>query len=156
MPQLAAIIDGSNVHHWLVHFPLVLLLMAPLFAIGGAFARSLVRRTLFLSATMLLAFGLVCVHVTVGAGQQAAGSVAEGAERLVLDRHIEIALLARECFTVATLLLALWLLIPRLLHLPLSRVTAVLPLGAVLFYGLGMVWLLNAAYHGERLAHGFR
>ena len=76
-----------------------------------------------------------------------------GELRTAIERHQKLASLARSSRTVATLLFGTTLLICTCLHLQLHELTSVLPLGSVLFYGLGLFWLINTANHGERLVH---
>lgn len=153
MPEAEVIVDYVDLHRWVVHLPLALLVLAPLFAVASVLNRSVVRRTLALSAIVLLMSGVALVFVTFGAGQQAASQMFETEGRAVLERHAASALGAKESFTAAALLVALSLLLKRLLHLRIAQLTAVLPAGAILFYAVGLVWLVEAAYYGERLAH---
>jgi hypothetical protein len=78
-----------------------------------------------------------------------------GELKTVIERHQELASFARSSLTAATLLFGLTLLICTCFHLQLRDLTSVLPLGSIAFYALGLFWLINTAYHGERLVHEF-
>jgi hypothetical protein len=78
-----------------------------------------------------------------------------GEVRTVVERHQELASLARSSLTAATLLFGLTLLICTCFHLQIDELTGVLPVGSVVFYALGLFWLINTAYYGERLVHEF-
>jgi hypothetical protein len=47
------------------------------------------------------------------------------------------------------------LVIRTVFQVNIYELNAVLPLGFVPFYGLGLFWLVNAAYNGERSVHKF-
>lgn len=72
-----------------------------------------------------------------------------------MERHHELASLARSSFTMATLLFGFTLLLCRCFHLRMYELTSILPLGSVLFYAIGLFWLINAGYQGEKPVHEF-
>jgi uncharacterized membrane protein len=156
MLQLPMIPGWDGIHPLLIHFPLTLFFLAPVFVLFAGFTKATIRRTFLISALTVMLLGITSTYVAFEAGQTAAASVTRTGEvRTVVERHQEFANLARSNLTVATLLFGLSLLICRLLHLQMHELTGVLPLGSVVFYALGLFWLINTAYHGERLVHEF-
>lgn len=155
MPELPYIPDWQSIHPLLIHFPLVLLFLAPLFVLFAVFTEAPTRRTLVISSISVMVLGLVFLLAAFESGQMVA-SCANGTEvQMILDRHAEFASIARRCFTTSLLLFALCLLLCKLLRLELNELSPLLPVGAIAFYALGLLWLVNAAYNGERLVHEF-
>ena len=156
MAQLPMIPGWDGIHPLLIHFPLSLFFLAPVFVLFASLTKGPTRRTFLISALTVMLFGVTSIYAAFEAGQTAAASVTRTEEvRTVVDRHHELASLARSSLTAATLLFGLTLLICTCFHLQLRELTSVLPLGSIVFYALGLFWLINTAYHGERLVHEF-
>ena len=156
MAQLPMIPGWDGIHPLLIHFPLSLFFLAPVFVLFASLTKAATRRTFLISALTVMLFGITSTYAAFEAGQTAAASVSRTEEvRTVVDRHRELAGLARSSLTAATLLFGLTLLICAGFHLQLHELTGALPLGSVAFYVLGLFWLINTAYHGERLVHEF-
>jgi|SRR5450631_99887 uncharacterized membrane protein len=146
----------DGIHSLLIHFPLTLFFLAPVFVLFASLTKATTRRMFFISALTVMLFGITSTYAAFEAGQTAAASVTEAGEvRTVMERHHELASLALTSLTAATLFFGLTLLICTCFHLHLHELTGVLPLGSVVFYTLGLFWLINTAYHGERLVHEF-
>ena len=156
MPQLPMIPGWDGIHPLLIHFPLTLFFLAPVFVLFAGFAKTTTRHTFLISALTVMLLGIASTYAAFEAGQTAAATVTPTGEvRTVVERHQELASLARSSLTAATLLFGLTLLICTCFHLQIHELTGVLPLGSVVFYALGLFWLINAAYYGERLVHEF-
>jgi|ERR1019366_802730 uncharacterized membrane protein len=156
MPQLSMVPGWDGLHPMIIHFPIVLFLLPPLFLLLAAFTHA-ERRCLFLSAALtVMVLATTSLYVAFETGEAAETLINQRAEiTTVVEHHQEFADLSRSSFTAATALFSLVLLIRRLLHLHTRELTAVLPLGFVAFYGLGLFWLIHTAYNGERLVHEF-
>lgn len=156
MPQLPMIPGWDGIHPLLIHFPLTLFFLAPVFVLFASFTNATTRRTFLMSALTVMLLGLTLTYVAFAAGQTAAASATRTEEvRTVVDRHQELAGLARSSLTLATLLFSLTFLMCTCIHLQPHELAGVLPVGSVVFYALGLFWLINTAYHGERLVHEF-
>ena len=156
MPQLPMIPGWDGIHPLLIHFPLTLFFLAPLFVLFAGFTRTTTRRMFLISALTVMLLGIASTYAAFEAGQTAAATVTPTGEvRKVIERHQELASLARSSLTAATSLFGLTLLICTCFHLRMHELAGVLPLGSVVFYALGIFWLINAAYYGERLVHEF-
>jgi uncharacterized membrane protein len=156
MPQLPMIPNWDGIHPLLIHFPLTLFFLAPVFVLFASLAKDTTRRTLLISALTVLFLGITSTYAAFEAGQTAAASMTEAGEvKTVMERHQELASLACSSLTAATLFFVLTFLMCTCFHLQLHELTGVLPLGSVVFYALGLFWLINTAYHGERLVHEF-
>jgi uncharacterized membrane protein len=156
MPQLPMIPSWDRLHPMIIHFPIVLFLLPPLFLLFAAFTRTNRRSMLLCSALILMVLATSSLYVAFETGEAAETLInRRAAITAVVEHHQEFANLSRSSFTVATALLGMVLLIRRVLHLHTHELTAVLPLGFVAFYGLGLFWLVHTAYNGERLVHEF-
>ena len=156
MAHLPVIPGWDGIHPLLIHFPLTLFFLAPVFILFASFTKAATRRTFLISALTVMLLGLTLTYAAFEAGQAAAASKTRSEElRTVVDRHRELASLARSSLTMGTSLYGLTLLICRWFHLRMHELTSALPLGSFVFYALGLFWLINTAYHGERLVHEF-
>ena len=156
MPQLPAIPGLDGIHPELIHFPLTLFFLAPALVLFATFTQTLTRRTFLISVLTVMLLGIASTHAALEAGRTAAATVTPtGAVRTVVERHQELASLARGGLTAGTLLFGLTLLIGICFHLRMHELTGVFPLGSFVFHALGLFWLINAAYDGERLVHEF-
>ena len=156
MPQLPMIPGWDGIHPLLIHFPVTLFFLAPVFVLFAGFAKTTTRHTFLISALTVMLLGIASTYAAFEAGQTAAATVIPTGEVwTVVEQHQELASLARSSLTAATLLFGLTLLICTCFRLQIHELTGVLPLGSVVFYALGLFWLIDAAYYGERLVHEF-
>jgi uncharacterized membrane protein len=145
----------DGLHPLIVHFPIALLLIAPLFVVVGALLPPDKGRAWFLAALVLMAIGTILSFVAVSTGK-AAGELAERNEAVsaVLDRHEELAETTRIVFAALTVIFATIILAPAAMRRVPSRVTSsLLTLVFLLFYGAGGLLLVNTAHNGGRLVH---
>jgi uncharacterized membrane protein len=145
----------GGIHPLLIHFPLTLFFLAPVFALMAAFTKAATRRAFLIATLVLMLLGTISTYVAFEAGKAAAGDGFNQAALAIVERHREFAELTRGSFTVATVLFGFSLALCTFLHLRVRELTGVLPLGAAVFYVLGLLWLIHAAYQGERLVHEF-
>ena len=145
----------DGLHPLIVHFPIALLLVAPLLIVVGLLLDPVKGRPWLSAALLLLALGTVATWVSVASGE-AAGEMAERAPGVatVLEQHESLAETTRIVFTVLTLAFAAMVTAPRLLRRPLPRApyTTVMVLFLVA-YGAGAALLANTAHQGGRLVH---
>lgn len=154
MFELPPIPAWDGLHPLIVHFPIALLLVAPLFIVLGLLAGR--RNRLFMtSALVLMVLGTAASYVAVSTGE-AAGKIADRTPEVnqVLQHHEELAERTRLTFTVLTVVFAGLLAGPVVLKRQLARVpTVVLTLLFLGVYGAGAVVLANTAHNGGRLVH---
>lgn len=141
-------------HPAVVHFPVALLMAAPLFILLPVVWRSQARG-LSLAALLILLLGTAGAFTAVATGD-AAEQLAEGAGSIdrVLHRHEETAEAARNYFVVVTLVYAALWAAPLLLRQRFKP--AWFAAGSVLVAVAcvpGMLILANAAHLGGRLVH---
>ena len=155
MQTLPPIPNWTELHPLVIHFPVALLLVAPLFIIIGIILNPQKGQPFLVGALVLMLLGTVGTFLAIATGE-AAGKIVEQtpAVSAVLEKHEDLAEMTRIVFSVLTLLFAAILLLPRLLKREPSTATArILPLAFLLFYSAGTVILANTAHNGGRLVH---
>ena len=146
----------DGLHPIIIHFPIALLLIAPIIIIIGLFMPKN-GRTFFLSAFVLMLIGTIATFIAVSTGN-AAGELAEHVNNVesVLEEHEELAETTRTVFAILTAIFGVIVFAPMLFKKELSRVITIpLNLAFLLFYGSGAVLLMNTAHQGGRLVHEF-
>jgi uncharacterized membrane protein len=157
MQAVPPVPSWSELHPLVIHFPIALLLVAPLFIIAGILMNPQNGRPFLLTALALMVLGTVGTLVAVLTGE-AAAEVAHRASGVsaVLERHQELAEITRDIFCLLSVIFAAILFVPRFLKRETTTAAArILPLAFLLFYGAGTVVLVNTAHNGGRLVHEF-
>jgi uncharacterized membrane protein len=157
MFQFPTIPSWDGLHPLIIHFPIALLLIAPLFIIAGAVMQPAKGRAYHLAGLALMLLGTAAVFVAVATGE-AAGELAEriAGVKQVLETHEMLAERTRVVFSILSVIFATQLFVPRLLKHAESRlVTTTLPLAFLVLYSAGMLLLVNTAHNGGRLVHEF-
>lgn len=156
MNPLPVVPSWDGLHPLIIHFPIALLLVAPLLLVVGLFVRD--GRPWAAAGLVLLALGTFAAWVAVSTGH-AAGEIAErgpAAIERALERHEELAETTRTVFTALTLALAVLVVVPALLRRPLSRpVGMAATLVFLALYGGGALLLVGTAHQGGLLVHEF-
>lgn len=146
----------ESAHPIVVHFPIGLLLVAPLLVILGLILRPH-ERGLFIAALSLMVVGTLASWIAVETGEATAGlGVVPDEGAPILERHAQLAENARSAFTVLTLAFGALVLVPMIWKKDLEhRLTIGLAVGFLLFYGAACLLLVNASHAGGRLVHEF-
>jgi uncharacterized membrane protein len=155
MQALPPIPNWSELHPLVVHFPIALLLVAPLFVIGAVILNPKKGWPFLIAALVLMLLGTAGTFLATATGE-AAAEVAErtAAMSAVLERHEDLADTTRIVFSVLTVLFAAILFLPRLLKREMTvAVARLLPVAFLVLYGAGAVVLVNTAHNGGRLVH---
>jgi uncharacterized membrane protein len=155
MIQLPPIPEWNRLHPLIVHFPIALLLVAPLFVILGGVLAPPKGRPLLGSALILMAIGTISLFLALETGDAAARIVGEGAQiREALKQHEELAETTCLVFSVLTIVFGCLLMLSRVLKRELSRsLSASLLAAFLILYGTGALFLVNTAHQGGRLVH---
>ncbi len=146
----------DGLHPLIIHFPIALLMVAPLIILIGLVMPKQ-GRAFMISAFILMLLGTVAVFVAVSTGS-VAGELAERVNNVesVLEEHEELAETTRMVFSALTVLFGVIVFAPMLFKKELSRMIMIpLSLAFLLFYGSGVVLLMNTAHQGGRLVHEF-
>ena len=156
MRLLPPLPEWDGMHPLVVHFPVALLIVAPLLLIAGLLWRTNARGML-LAAFVLMLAGTLSTWAAVGSGhatgERHADSAGPVVER-VLESHEELGETTRNVFTALTLIFLAILFAPSALRRPLDRLPSLALHGAFLaLYAGGLVFLVNTAHQGGRLVH---
>jgi uncharacterized membrane protein len=156
MIQLPPLPAWDALHPLIVHFPIALLLITPLFILLGSVLEEEKGRMYLISGLILMALGTGAVFVALQTGE-AAGKLAERTPEInaVLEHHEQLAETTRAAFSALTVIFAAILFLPRLLRRSSGRLMRTLPLVFLLIYGAGMLVLVSTAHNGGRLVHEF-
>jgi len=148
-------------HPMVVHFPIALLLVTPVFILLGVILRPERGRGLLYAALILMTLGTISAYVAHEAGHAAehaadhAGQISPEAKPVV-ERHEDLGKDTVVVFLVLTLLFAALILVPEFaprFKTPLN--TRLLPAVFLLLYFAGLSVLANTAYLGGRLVHEY-
>lgn len=156
MFQMPPIPSWDALHPLIIHFPIALLLVAPIFiaALLGSAPR---RQAFMISALVLMVLGTASVYVALSTGE-AAGKLAERTTQVdaVLQRHENLAEKTRLTFTVLIVILAGILAVPRLVKWEPSRaMSVIISIVFLVLYGGAAQLLTNTAHNGGLLVHEF-
>lgn len=152
---LPPIPSWTELHPLVVHFPIALLLVTPLFIIGGIIANPQKSRPFLMAALVLMLLGTAGAFLAIATGE-AAGRVLQRtpAVSAVLELHEDLAESTWIVFSVLTLIFAAILFLPRLLKREANgAVVRILSVAFLLLYAAGTVILVNTVHNGGRLVH---
>jgi uncharacterized membrane protein len=146
----------DGLHPLVIHFPIALLMVAPVFLLLAIVGRT--HATAFSwSAFVLLLLGTIAAFVAVSTGT-AAGELAERSDAInaVLMRHEELAEQTRNIFAVITSAYGVLLLLPVMSkRLARGKYRAVVSGIAALVVLAGSLQLVRTAHQGGLLVHRF-
>ena len=157
MQQFPPMPAWDALHPLIIHFPIVLLLVSPLFIVISATLPPPRGRPYMMTAILLLLLGTASLFIATSTGKAAARLVERGgATDTVLEIHRNFASETIIVFSELSILLLGIFLFPRILRQRETRLfSTVLPLTFLAFYFGGIVFLVNTAHIGGRLAHEF-
>lgn len=147
----------DSLHPLVVHMPIGLLLVAPVFILLGALLSPARGKPYLIAAWVLMLLGTFSTFVAVGTGE-AAGRLVDRTPAMsaVLEHHEELAEQTRMTFSILTVAFGVVLVAPKLLRKEWGRIySTVLPLIILCVYVGGMALLANTGHNGGRLVHEF-
>ena len=156
MSYLPPIPTWDGLHPLIIHFPIVLLLVAPLFVILGAIMPKS-SRAMYLAALLLMVLGTLAAFVSYQTGE-AAGKLAERTPEIsaAIERHEELAETTRLLFSILTVIFAAMLYVPKLFKFEFGRkAQALAAIVFLFFYASGALVLVNTAHQGGMLVHQY-
>ncbi len=157
MPQFPPLPTWESLHPLVIHFPIVLLLLAPLFVLISAVLRPQKGRPYMTMALILLLLGTLSLFLAAVSGE-AAATLAErgGPVDAVLASHEQLASESQVVFLGLCAVLVGMVALPRILGYQETRLTSTfLPLAYLVLYCAGILVVVNTAHAGGRLVHEF-
>lgn len=154
--MLPPIPSWDGLHPIIVHFPIALLLVAPILIVLGLIFQKH-GKAFMVSAFVLMLIGTIAAFIAVSTGE-AAGELAERMPNVeaVLENHEELAETTRNIFAALTVVFGAIVFVPMIFKKDLGRKIMIpVSLAFLLFYSAGTVVLMNAAHEGGRLVHEF-
>lgn len=146
----------DELHPLVIHFPIALLIVAPLFVLLAVVVRS-GRRWLGITALVLMALGTIASFVAVETGEAAAKAhhFTPRVEAIV-EQHEELGETVRDLFTGLTVAYAVLLLLPPVLRRFEGQAATIVLHGTFLVaYAVCLLVLVNAADLGGQLVHRY-
>lgn len=157
MNPLLALPHWNGLHPAMIHFPIALLLVAPVFVLLGTFLPREKGRIFLLGALILMTLGTAATFLARSTGEAAARRVERTpAIAALIEQHEELAETTSVVFLALTAIFAA--MVYGLHRLQQARATALLtllPLVFLLLYVAGAVLLVDTAHRGGRLVHEF-
>jgi uncharacterized membrane protein len=157
MPQFPPFPTWDSLHPMIIHFPIVLLLVSPLFLLISTVLPPAKGRPYMLVALLLLLLGTGSLFVAAASGE-AAGRLAErgGPVDAVLESHEDLATQSEVIFSVLSVVMLGIVALPRILRREETRLTTTwIPLSFLVLYCVGILFVVNTAHAGGRLVHEF-
>lgn len=146
--------EWASIHPMIVHFPIALLLTAPLFIVIAAVLQPPKGRPYMIAALLLQGVGTAGLLVAIPSGIAAARVASESSHlQELMQAHENLAFETRGIFLMLFLLYVWVLIAPRLTHRGDRLFSTVLPLWFLLLYCAGAVVLIHTARDGGRLVH---
>ncbi len=157
MLEFPTIPTWDAMHPLIIHFPIVLLLLSPLFILISALMPIGKGRPYMIVALVVLLLGTASLFFAASSGEEAADLAdREGGVNAVLAIHQSLATKSEFAFTVLSLLLVGLFVWPKLSRNGETRINAsLLPLGYLALYTVGVLFVVNTAHAGGRLVHEF-
>jgi len=144
-------------HVLLVHFPVALLVVAPVFVFLAMILLVRLRWCSFAAAVLLL-LGTLGLFAAVATGEAARDVVEEGSDEMfsVLKQHEQLAELVRIVFSIVTVLYGLFVLLPSVVRRWITP-SYLVPVQLVFLLVLlaSSLLLANTAHLGGRLVHQY-
>lgn len=157
MFHLPPIPAWDSLHPLVIHFPIALLLLSPVFVLIGALLSPAKGLPYRYAGLFILVLGTISLFVAAETGE-AAGELAErgGGVDTVLKAHESMASETRWIFLGLAVIFLAMTFLPRILHHTETRLsTTFMPLAYLVLYSVGILALANTAHAGGRLVHEF-
>ena len=157
MLQFPPLPSWDAMHPLIIHFPIVLLLLSPVFILIAAVLRPPKNRPYMTAALITLLLGTISLFLAASSGEEAAELADRaGGVNSVLAAHEALASTCEFVFAAYAAIFAGVYVWPYLRRREQTRLTStVAPLVFLALYSVGLIYLVNTAHAGGRLVHEF-
>jgi uncharacterized membrane protein len=157
MLQFPPMPTWDSFHVLIIHFPIALLLLSPIFVVISAILAPPRGRPYMVAALITLLLGTTSLIIAASSGR-AAAELADrgGAIDSVLKAHEELGEETEIVFAGLSAILLTMYLVPKFLRREENRLfSTFLPSAFLALYTVGALFLMNTAHAGGRLVHEF-
>lgn len=157
MLQIPPMPSWNSLHPFIVHFPIALLLLCPLFILISTILPPPKGRPYMAASLLVLLLGTVAIFVSMSTGE-ATGvhSSQAGPATAILKSHRDLADETSVLFSGLSIILIGVFALPQVLKQKETRLfSTVLPLAYLALYSVGIVFLANTTHTGGRLVHEY-
>ena len=153
---IPAIPSWERIHPLIVHFPIALLLFAPVLALAAAFMKK-ARMGLLVAAFIMIAAGTIAAYLAVSSGKAAEEVVQlRGEARDVFKEHEALGIETSNIFKIVTVIFALTLGLAYAGDGKWKKsAVAAAGVATCVLYVWGALALANTGHHGAMLVHDF-
>lgn len=153
MTSLAPINNWGGLHPLIVHFPIALLFVAPLFLLLGIIIEKLLK-PFYLCALILMVLGTAGIFFAVSTGNSAAEIIAtDPAITATLAAHVHFAERSQLSFSILDILFLIYVLSPNFTQNRIGKPDWVAGALFLIIYLFNITLVFNAAHHGGKLVH---
>lgn len=153
MTNLTQINNWGSLHPFIVHFPIALLFVAPLFILLGIIIQKS-RKTFYICALILMLLGTAGVFLAVATGNFAAETLSgDPAITATLEAHVRFAEQSQLNFSVLAILFLIYILSPNFTQKRPGKLDRGAGCLFLIIYVFNLALIFNAAHYGGKLVH---
>jgi uncharacterized membrane protein len=153
---IPAIPSWERIHPLIVHFPIALLLFAPVFAIAAAFAKKM-RMGLLVAAFIMIAAGTIAAYLAVSSGKAAEETLRMSRQaKEVFEQHEALGIETSNIFKIVTVIFALTLGLAYGGEGKWKKsAVAAAGVATCVLYAWGALTVINTGHHGAMLVYDY-
>lgn len=153
MTNLAQINNWGSLHPLVVHFPIALLFIAPLFIVLGIIIQKSLRE-FYICALILMLLGTAGVFFAVSTGNFAAETLSrDPAIAATLEAHVRFAEQSQLNFSALAILFLLYVISPNFTQKRFSKLDQAAGCLFLIIYAFSLTLIFNTAHYGGTLVH---